>query len=82
MSPFYDRLPDVGGFGVESRVDLLGAALAVGAAAGVGAHALATGVHQIRQRRRERELPVLGGTGEPPAGTNGPATPGKEEPHG
>ena len=34
MSPFYDRLPDVGGFGVESRVDLLGAALALGAAAG------------------------------------------------
>ena len=75
MSPFYDRLPDVGGFGVESRVDLLGAALALGAAAGVGAHALATGVHQVRQRRRERELPVLGGTGEPPAGANGPRPP-------
>jgi hydrogenase small subunit len=82
MSPFYDRLPDVGGFGVESRVDLLGAALAVGAAAGVGAHALATGVHQIRQRRRERELPVLGGPGEPPVKTTGPAAPGKEEPRG
>jgi hypothetical protein len=69
MSPFYDRLPDVGGFGVEQRVDLLGAALALGATAGVAAHAIATGVHQVRQRRRERELPVVEG-------------PSKEEPHG
>jgi hydrogenase small subunit len=64
MSPFYARLPDVGGFGVESRVDLLGAALALGAAAGVGAHAIATGVHQVRERRRARELPIVEGPGE------------------
>ncbi len=56
MTPFYGRLPDVGGFGVESRVDLIGAALAVGATAGVAAHAVATGVHQARQRRK---LPVV-----------------------
>jgi len=56
MTPFYGRLPDVGGFGVESKVDLLGAALAIGAAAGVTAHAIATGVHQARERRK---LPVL-----------------------
>jgi hydrogenase small subunit len=61
MSPFYDRLPDVGGFGVEQRVDLLGAALALGATAGVVAHAAATGVHQMRERKRQ--LPVV----EPPA---------------
>jgi hydrogenase small subunit len=59
MSPFYDRLPDVGGFGVEQRVDLIGAALAAGATAGVAAHAIATGVHQVRERRRARELPVM-----------------------
>ena len=59
MSPFYDRLPDVGGFGVEQRVDLIGAALAAGATAGVAAHAIATGVHQVRERRRARELPVV-----------------------
>jgi hydrogenase small subunit len=52
MTPFYDRLPDVGGFGVEQRVDLIGAAAAVGAAAGVAAHAVATGVHQVRERRK------------------------------
>jgi len=55
MTPFYDRLPDVGGFGVERTADIIGAALAVGATAGVAAHALATGIHQARLRR----LPVV-----------------------
>ena len=57
MTPFYDRLPDVGGFGVEQRVAILGAALAIGATAGVLAHAAATGVHQMRERKRQ--LPVV-----------------------
>jgi hydrogenase small subunit len=57
MTPFYGRLPDVGGFGVEQRVDILGAALALGATAGVLAHAAATGVHQMRERKRQ--LPVV-----------------------
>ena len=69
-------------FGLSFSFNWLGAALAAGAAAGVGAHALATGVHQIRQRRRERELPVLGGPGEPPTTPGGPAAPGKEGPNG
>jgi hydrogenase small subunit len=56
MTPFYGRLPDVGGFGVERTVDIMGAALAIGAAAGVGAHAVATGIHQARERRK---LPVV-----------------------
>lgn len=58
MTPFYGRLPDVGGFGVERTVDIMGAALAIGATAGVAAHAIATGVHQIRERRKA-SLPVL-----------------------
>jgi len=62
MTPFYGRLPDVGGFGIEKNVDLIGASLAAGAAAGVLAHAAATGVHQMRERKRQ--LPVV----EPPAG--------------
>ena len=57
----------MGGFGVEQRVDILGAALAVGATAGVLAHAAATGVHQMRERKRQ--LPVV----EAPKG--GPGTP-------
>jgi hydrogenase small subunit len=67
MTPFYDRLPDVGGFGIEQRVDILGAALAIGATAGVLAHAAATGVHQMRERKRQ--LPVI----EPPSGGSGPS---------
>ena len=61
MTPFYGRLPNVAGFGVERYADTIGAALAVGAAAGVAAHAIATGVHQIRQRR---QLPVIEQKGE------------------
>jgi hydrogenase small subunit len=57
MTPFYNRLPGVTGFGVEQTADVIGAALAVGAAAGVAAHAVATGVHRIRERRK---LPVIG----------------------
>ena len=57
MTPFYGRLPDVGGFGVERTVDIMGAALAIGATAGVAAHAIATGVHQVRERRKLRVLP-------------------------
>ncbi len=53
MSPFYHRLPNVAGVGVEHTADILGAALAVGAAAGVAAHAAATGIYQIRSRRAE-----------------------------
>ena len=71
MTPFYDRLPDVGGFGVEQRLDLLGAALAVGATAGVAAHAVATGIHQVRARRAARELPVLGEASAPPPPAGG-----------
>lgn len=69
MTPFYDRLPDVGGFGIEQRVDILGAALAIGATAGVLAHATATGVHQMRERRRH---PLVA---EPPTGGPDTGTP-------
>ncbi len=57
MAPFYGRLPDVGGLGIERKVDMIGASLAVGAAAGVAAHAVLTAV---AQSRRKRELPVMG----------------------
>ncbi len=58
MTPFYERLPAVAGFGVERTADMLGGALAVGTAAGIAAHAIATGV---QKRRRERELPIVHG---------------------
>ena len=65
MTPFYDRLPDVGGIGIERTVDIFGAALALGATAGVVAHAAATGIHQVRARRN---LPVVADDATPPAG--------------
>lgn len=59
MTPFYHRLPNVGGIAVERTADLIGISLAVGATAGVVAHAVATGVHQIHARRKSRELPII-----------------------
>jgi hydrogenase small subunit len=50
MTPFYGRLPGIAGFGIESTADVVGAALAVGAAAGVAAHAVVTGVQRARQK--------------------------------
>jgi hydrogenase small subunit len=82
MTPFYDRLPDVGGFGVEQRVDLIGAALAAGATAGVAAHAIATGVHQVRERRRARELPVVNVEPQPITPDRGGESKGQGDQHG
>ena len=63
MTPFYERLPDVAGFGVERSADLIGLSLAVGAAAGVGAHAIATGIHRARTGQSPKkpavDLPVV-----------------------
>jgi hydrogenase small subunit len=63
MTPFYERLPDIAGFGVERSADLIGLSLAVGAAAGVGAHAVATGIHRARHKQTPEkpavDLPVV-----------------------
>src|SRR6187551_680083 len=53
MTPFYGRLPNVAGFGIESKIDVIGASLAIGATAGVIAHAAATGIYQMRRRKAE-----------------------------
>lgn len=60
MTPFYERLPDVGGFGIEKRVDTIGLSLAVGAAAGVAAHATMTVLHQIKRRKATNQVPEAG----------------------
>lgn len=52
MTPIYDRLPRVSGFGVEKTADTIGAAIAVGVTAGVAAHAVATGIQRARQKRK------------------------------
>lgn len=68
MTPFYGRLPDVGGFGIERKVDFIGASLAIGATAGVLAHAAATGMHNMRERKRQ--LPVIDTPAAPPKTPN------------
>jgi hydrogenase small subunit len=58
MTPFYQQLPDTGGFGVESTADLIGLSLAAGATAGVAGHAIGTAVQRTRRRvRGEDTLP-------------------------
>jgi hydrogenase small subunit len=53
MSPFYDQMPDLLGFGVERTADVVGLSLAVGATAGVAAHALGTAVRRARSGSAE-----------------------------
>jgi hypothetical protein len=53
MSPFYRQMPDLLGFGVERTADVIGLSLAVGATAGVAAHALGTAVRRGRSRSTE-----------------------------
>lgn len=84
MTPFYHRLPNVAGFGVERTADVVGLSLAAGAAAGVLAHATATGLHQLRTRRQlAAEQANVGAAGVPggplpavPAEPRVPTTPG------
>jgi len=56
MTPFYQRLPDVGGWGIERSIDRIGVTLAGLTLAGIGAHATWTAVDKMR---RKRELPVV-----------------------
>ena len=60
MTPFYGRLPNVGGFAVEQRVDTIGAALAIGAVAGIATHAAATVYTQIKRRKATHQVPETG----------------------
>ena len=59
MTPFYTRLPNVAGIGVERTADGHRRGTRCGSAAGVIAHAAATGVQQMRARSASRELPVM-----------------------
>ena len=66
MTPFYNRLPDVAGVGVERTADILGAALAVGAAGGVLAHAAATGVYQLSHKKKAEKAVTAPPSAYPP----------------
>jgi hydrogenase small subunit len=68
MTPFYGRLPDVTGFGIEQKIDAIGAGLAAGAVAGIAVHAGATVYTQIRRRRATQQVPEAPATEEKPNG--------------
>jgi len=70
MSPFYGRLPDIPGFGIEYTVDRIGMGLAALSAAGIAAHA---GASWLYRSRKERELPVLDTPPKPPTGPSATA---------
>ncbi len=53
MTPFYRRLPEVPGFGVESTVDKIGVAAVALTAAGVAAHAVGSAVRSRTAARTE-----------------------------
>ncbi len=54
MSPFYRRLPDVPGFGVEATADKIGLSLTGAAAVGIGAHAVGSAIRKkIKGPRKE-----------------------------
>jgi hydrogenase small subunit len=71
MSPFYNRLPGVAGYGLERDIDRIGATLAGLTVAGIATHATLTAVQKARRRR---ELPVI----QPPPGAGG-TPPQREE---
>jgi hydrogenase small subunit len=82
MTPFYDRLPNVAGVGVERTADIIGASLAAGAMAGVAAHAAATGIYQIQSRHaaaRRATPAVVAPPDAYPASTKEPAAERKEQ---
>lgn len=66
MTPFYNRLPGVVGWGLEKRIDTIGAGLAGLTVAGIAGHAALTALDKAR--RKGKELPVM----QPPPG-GGPA---------
>lgn len=57
MSPFYRRLPDVPGFGVEATADKIGLALTGVTLAGIAAHAVGSAVRQqvVKKRNQSEE---------------------------
>ena len=54
MSPFYRRLPDVPGFGVEATADKIGLALTGVTVAGIAAHAVGSAVRQQVVKKRNQ----------------------------
>lgn len=54
-SPFYKRMPDVHGFGIEATADRIGMAIGAATAAGIAVHAVATNIR--KKKLIENEVP-------------------------
>jgi hydrogenase small subunit len=55
MSPFYGRLPDVPGFGIEHTADKIGAGLAIATAAAFAGHGIINAVRSSRDGQGKKE---------------------------
>lgn len=51
LSPFYQRLPKVPGFGIESTADKIGTGIAIATAAGIAAHAIVKAVKGDKEEK-------------------------------
>ncbi|WP_106828407.1 hydrogenase small subunit [Parabacteroides pacaensis] len=58
--PFYQRLPDVHGFGIEATADQIGLGLGVVTAAGITAHAISTNIRKKKLIENMEEEPEEG----------------------
>ncbi|MBN9643989.1 hydrogenase small subunit [Corynebacterium mendelii] len=67
FTPFYETLPKVGGFGIESTAENIGLGLVGAAAAGVAVHASITAAKTVSARKKERDTELLAAFGEQPA---------------
>lgn len=57
MTPIYNRLPKVPGFGVEKTADRIGATIALAAVGGVVVHAIGTGVRKAAKPEKAEGAP-------------------------
>jgi len=55
MTPFYRRLPNVPGFGIEYTADKIGAGLAIATAAAFGAHGVISAVRKGKETEEKKE---------------------------
>ncbi|MEA5114258.1 MAG: hydrogenase small subunit [Geobacteraceae bacterium] len=55
MSPFYRRLPDVPGFGIEHTADKIGAGLAIATAAAFAGHGIISAVRSNKDKEGKKE---------------------------
>jgi hydrogenase small subunit len=53
--PFYEHLPSVAGFGIETNADKIGLGLGVLTAAGIAGHAIVTNVRKHKEIMNEQE---------------------------